>query len=320
MAKWKGNNNQGFNSSLEIEKDRRVEDLPKTNIPEYNPTEALPSKKAISSPSQPSNIIQDENISNKNANINRGNILKRDDDTVKNNSINLIDIDSTIINYLNSINLQVTENGGNILKVPVIYGSPENWKATQVDGYIRDKKGQIQCPIIMIKRNSITKNQALSTLSDHTEKFSKVFVQPYSVKNQYDKFSILNKNSVTPSIPVKEVYNIEIAHQIVIEYECMIWTDYIEQLNKLVEQLNYISYKYWGDPQRYKFYSKVDSFSNQTEVGTDEDRVVRSSFNISVNGYLLPETTEDRKSTTQKSLTPRKVVFSTEVINKITDI
>lgn len=315
MAKWKGNQKQGFVSTPETERDRRYDDLIISSIPSYNPAEPIPNKDAIASPNQPPNKIQDESTSNKLSNINRAENQRRDDDNIKNNSINIIDVDSAIINYLNNgLNLQVTENNGNIIKVPCIYGSPENWKASKIDGYIRDKKGQIQCPIIMIKRNSISRN---SSLASFNTELSTTYIPSYSNKNIYDKFSILNKNSLSPSVPVKEVYNIKWAKHMIFSYDCIIWTDYIFQLNKIIESINYRTYEYWGDPQRFKFYVKIDEFNNQTETGTDEDRMIRANFNLTVNGYLVPETDENRRLTTEKSLTPRKIVFSNEIVNKI---
>ena len=41
-------------------------------------------------------------------------------------------------------------------KVPVVYGNPERWKEICTkDGFLRDKKGMLQIPMVMFKRNSI---------------------------------------------------------------------------------------------------------------------------------------------------------------------
>ena len=59
-------------------------------------------------------------------------------DTSKTISIGLQDIDETIAYYFtNIINPTVTQNNRQIA-VPIIYGSPEKWKAIQADGYYRD--------------------------------------------------------------------------------------------------------------------------------------------------------------------------------------
>ena len=68
----------------------------------------------------------------------------------------------------------------------------------------------------------------------------------------------------------------------------------------------------WGDPDRLKFRATVDSFSNSIEVPTDDDRVVTTTFSLTVNAYLLPEVFNNTK-TTQRSLTNRKVIFGMEI-------
>jgi len=39
-----------------------------------------------------------------------------------------------------------------------------------------------------------------------------------------------------------------------------------------------------------KFKVKIDSFDNQQEVGSGSERIIRTTFNMVVNAYLLPET------------------------------
>ena len=82
-------------------------------------------------------------------------------DKVNNVSVTLKDIDSAIIYYLeNVIKPSVEENGENI-KVPILYGSVERWKAILRDGFLRDKKRQIITPVIVFKRNTININETI---------------------------------------------------------------------------------------------------------------------------------------------------------------
>jgi len=88
----------------------------------------------------------------------------------------------------------------------------------------------------------------------------------------------------------------------------MIWTSFTEHMNKIVESFQYATDRYWGTEEGYKFRTRIDSFDNQQEVGEGSERVIRTSFTMTVNAYLLPET-YDEKPTVQKSFTPKKVVF-----------
>jgi len=96
-----------------------------------------------------------------------------------------------------------------------------------------------------------------------------------------------------------------------ITYEVMIWTDFTEHMNKIVEAFQYATDEYWGDKSGFKFRTRIDSFDNTTEVGEGTQRIVRTSFTMVVNAYLLPEKF-DNESTHKKSLSPKKVVWGLE--------
>lgn len=256
---------------------------------------------------RPNTSNNSEALDGKRVDENRANNLKRDD-KVKNFSITLLDVDTAILNYMTKvINPIVTENGGDLVKVPIIYGSPERWVAIRKDGYIRDKKGKVQTPIIMFKRNTMARNDSLITLNRF---LSAPFVKKYSQRNSYDQFSILSGKS----IPVKEIYNVTLPDHVIITYECMVWTDYVEQMNKIIESINFAAEDYWGDKDRFKFRVSISDYSSQVEIPADADRVVRSTFSMTVYAYLLPEERETRALTTQKILTKRKLVINTEVV------
>jgi hypothetical protein len=91
----------------------------------------------------------------------------------------------------------------------------------------------------------------------------------------------------------------------------MAWTDYIEQLNSIIEQLNFTS-SYWGDKEKFKFRTSVSDFNVINEVGEGTERINRVEFTLNVKAYLLPEKF-DGELTTKKSISTRKVVMSTEV-------
>ena len=98
---------------------------------------------------------------------------------------------------------------------------------------------------------------------------------------------------------------------VTVSYEVMIWTNFTEHMNKIVEQFQYATDEYWGDKKKYKFRVRIDSFDNQTEVGQGSERIVRTSFTMAVNAYLLPSEF-DNKPTTIKEYTPKRVVFGYE--------
>lgn len=239
---------------------------------------------------------------------NRAFDVRRDQDQKKNFTISLLDIDTAIVKYVeNVINPTIIDAGENI-KVPIIYGNPEKWKAGKVDGYLRDNQGKIQLPIIMFKRNSFSKNESMMSLNRY---LSYPVLTKFNEKNKYDKFSILNQTAA----PVNSVYSLSLPDHVKVEYEFMVWTEYIEQMNMVLEKINYASEDYWGDPQNFKFRVSINDYTNTSETPSEKDRIIRSTFNLTVYAYLLPESFEDRKKTVQKYLTPRKISITSELVS-----
>ena len=152
-------------------------------------------------------------------------------DDVKQFSIGLRDIDETIVYYFNNVIKPSVIQNSNKIPVPILYGSPERWAAVQKDGYYRDRNGKIQLPLIMIKRDSVEKNRQLGNKMDANlpTQFG-VFEKTYSKKNTYDRFSVLNNRSIS-----KEYQGVVMPDYVNIVYSCIIFTQYIEQMNKLIE-------------------------------------------------------------------------------------
>ena len=232
---------------------------------------------------------------------------RRDNDSRKNFTITLLDIDTTLIEYLQNVINPIVVDAGSNVKVPIIYGSPERWKAIQQDGYYRDINGKIQLPAIMLKRSAFSKNESLQTFNRY---LTYPVITKFNEKNQYTKFSILN-DSVAP---VNQIHAVTLPDHVKVEYEFMVWTEYVEQMNGILEKINFANKNYWGDPQRFNFRVNINDYSNTTEVTSDKDRMVRSSFTLSLFAYLLPESFEDRKSTVQKLLTPKQISIVSEVV------
>jgi hypothetical protein len=251
---------------------------------------------------------KDNNVAEVKATVNRATQVRRDQDKFKNFTITLLDIDTAIFEYMDKvINLTVEDNGENV-KVPMFYGSPERWKSIQTDGGIRDNQGKLQLPAIMYKRNTVAKNQNLATLNRHLDI---QVVKKFDEKNKYDKFSLLT----SASAPVAQILNVTMPDHVTLTYEFMMWTEYVEQMNSLIEKINFAAEEYWGDPKRFKFRVYINDYSNTTEVNSGKDRMVRTTFNMTVQAYLLPDSFENKKLTTTKTLTQRRVVVTSEVVS-----
>ena len=201
---------------------------------------------------------------------NRGRDLSFKDNKIKDISVGLEDMDNAIQYYFdNVIKPNVMQNNTRIA-VPVIYGDAEKWKSVQNDGFYRDKDGKIMVPLIMFKRNTIEKNRTLGNKIDGNKAhLFNVFETRYTQKNQYDNFSIL-----TNRIPQKQFYVSVVPDYVTVTYDCILFTNFVEQNNKLIEAIEFASDSYWGDFNRWHFRTKIDSFTMSNTVEQGQDRLL----------------------------------------------
>ncbi len=218
-------------------------------------------------------------------------------------AISLYDVDLAIMEYMRDVVLPELEEDNKKIKVPVLYGNPERWKSARKDGVLRDVRGRLQLPLVMYKRNSIERDGASNSINRY---LSYPTYQKYNSKNKYDKFSLMN--GVKPNA---QNYNITVPDYVSITYEVMVWTSFTEHMNKIVEQFQYATDDYWGDKDKFKFRVRIDSFDNQSEVGQGSERIVRTTFNMVANAYLLPEQF-NKKETNTLSFGPKKIIIGME--------
>lgn len=260
----------------------------------------------VSSPPNTENL--NEKQASKKRKVNRSKNVRRDTDKVKNFSVTLEDIDTTVIEHLRGLKLSVLSEGKQ-RDVPIIYADAERWHAVQKDGFMRDHRGQIQLPALLIKRGDSQRNESLRIFNRYNELLSMPFIRKYSPKNAYDKFSLSNNCHQ----PVHEIHNVNLPDHFIITYEGIAWTDKIDQNNPIVERISYSSEDYWGTDKYFKFRAMIPNFGLNTEMADGENRIVKTNFTIQVYAYLLPEIHKDWKSTTQKSFVPRRVIWGVEI-------
>lgn len=225
-------------------------------------------------------------------------------------TVTLHNIDETLIDYLNQRIKPLVRQDGKQIKVPVMYGNPERWKSVQKDGIFRDIRGKIQLPLIMIRRVSMKKN--IKVNSPVNKYLEREFETGWNKYNPYDRFAAVNGIK-----PVKKRLVTITPDYFDLTYECMIWTEYMEQMNKVIEQVSFEDDEFWGDRNRYKFRTKIDEYKIENTLPTNQDRLVRTSFNLNVSAYLLPERMLDKygkiMQTSQQRYTVKKVITFTEI-------
>jgi hypothetical protein len=242
--------------------------------------------------------------------INRADDVRKDETDTSNIKVTLYTVDNAIIKYLTSrIKPVVTQNGTQVV-VPIIYGSPERWKSVQRDGVLRDSIGKIQLPMMMLRRTNMEKTTINSPVNKY---YDRTFYTGWNRRTPYDRFTVAN--NITPS---REYYvTSAVPDYYKFSYRCVVWTEYMEQMNHIVENISFESDEFWGEPNSYKFRTIIKSFEMTNELPNTLDRVVRTQFDMIVYGYLLPESQLDaghnRELVTRKRYGVKKVVTFTEV-------
>ena len=199
--------------------------------------------------------------------FNRSTQMSFKDDTTKPFTVGLKDIDESIMYYFDNVIKPFVIQNGEHIPVPIIYGSPERWKSMQKDTYLRDKKGAIMMPIIVFKRDNMQKNRALANKLDaNMPNLYTSWQKVWNNKNIYSNFNLLNNR-----IPTKQYIANVVPDYVTLTYSCIIQTYYVEQLNKIIEAINYASDSYWGNPERFKFKALIDSFATVTELQQSQE-------------------------------------------------
>lgn len=242
---------------------------------------------------------------------NKANNISRKDDNLKELNIGLAELDYAIKYYFDNVIKPEVTDAGNKIKVPVYYASPERWKNFQEDGYFRDINGKIQIPLIAYKRTAIAKNRTLSSKVDGN--FPAVYYtqkKVYTPENRYDQFSKL-----TNARPINTYINTVMCDYVDLTYEFMIWTDYVEQMNKIVEAILYSEGTYWGEKERFKFRIKIDDFQNTTDLPADDERIIRTTFTVTMYGYIVPDAVIKQLSDklSNKTYSTRQTILETDV-------
>ena len=263
------------------------------------------------------------------ANINRGNQVSTRDKVVRGNrettitpgrdftanySVTLKDVDTAVLGYIKNIIKPKVQEANENVDVTIMYGNEERWKSVRKRGVMRDKNGSIILPLIMLRRTDIAKNTLSGQGFEHDVSGKYIHVtrnSSWSKENKYDRFSVLTGTS-----PVYENMVTGMPDFADITYEFILWTNFIEQMNPLVEIFVSQSNMYWGESTEYKFLSTIDTIADATEISVDGERFVKSTFSVVTNAYLLPEymnsVITNKKSEMQRQMTTSKVIFATE--------
>jgi len=232
---------------------------------------------------------------------------RRDDDVLRSNHRTLYDIDFAIKWYIeNEIQPQITANQ-ELINVPVIFAAGEKWDNVQRLGYMRDEKGMLQSPIIVLKRNNVTERDDVRKLDVNWPQAGNQIIhrQRYNSRNRYeDELFPLPEQQPEDS---QQIFVIDIPRYVTVEYDMMLWCDFTIQMNDLIDQIFPHSRYAWGN-EGNKYKASLGAISTETVNTTGEDRLIRATIPLTVHGSLLAAQ-QTRLETVKKMYSIKKVSF-----------
>ena len=166
---------------------------------------------------------------------------------------------------------------------------------------MKDENGMMLTPVIVFRRNSLSINTDMMKLkvAEGGEDAYQAFERKYTNVNKYDQFSVL-----TGEVPKKEFMSVERPDYVNLEYEVIVWCDYMEQVNKVVEQIVFFQGRSFGE--RYKFVIKGDSYSFETTAEMGQDRITKANITLTTKAYIVPEY-KGKANSTRRTISVEKV-------------
>ena len=227
--------------------------------------------------------------------------------------VNLFSIDKSVYDWFN------TKHATNIQgrRVPVMFGGWERFAQMQDNkqddnlNRMRDPSGMLILPLISIRRGDVTYN---------TERF--IFQQenggprfeidrrvaasnfdanrrvPFNTPYRY------NSSRDFQEAPVMEVATIPWPDFVTVPYTITFWSSYVRHANYFNDRIWQNAYPTDLTYKGYYFYAFIDSGTNENneENYTDEERIIRSSFTMTIEGYILKKNDVNITRTSSKML------------------
>lgn len=236
--------------------------------------------------------------------LNRAEQIRRDTDTVKSPKIDLYDIDYAVLYHINNNMALKVEHNNRMIDVPVLFADGERWAQIKSRGYLRDSSKKLIAPLIALRRTSVDSDDRLATL-DLNNKTARFHYFPYkTLENKYDRFGgQVNRK------PSNEYYAAQMPEYVRVNYDIIIWTHMIEQMNTIVQAFISVSNHMWGD---YHTFRAVINNANMNIINNiGEDRLVSTNIPLIIDGRLQEEF-EYQESNIDKAFTIKTVRFTNE--------
>jgi len=229
--------------------------------------------------------------------------------------VSLFSIDRAVYDWFN------TKHATNIQgrKAPVTFGSWERFAQMQDNKYddnlnrMRDPSGMLILPMISIRRGDVTYNTdrfvfQQATGAPRIEISRRVAMSNFDADRRvpFDGPHMYSTGRRRSDAPVMEIATVPYPDFVNIPYTITFWASYVRHANYFNDRMWQNAYPTDLTYKGYYFYAFIDSSTNENneENYTDEERIIRSSFTMTVDGYLL------KKNDVNVTRTASKMIMS----------
>ena len=189
-------------------------------------------------------------------------------------------------------------------KTPVMFGGWERFAQMQDNkqddnlNRMRDPKGMLILPMISIRRGDVTYNTDRFVFQSvdgnpRVEINRRVAMSNFDANRRvpFDGPHIYSADRRRSDAPVMEITTIPWPDFITVPYTITFWSSYVRHANYFNDRIWQNAYPQDLTYKGYYFYAFIDSSTNENneESYTDEERIIRSSFVMTVEGYILKQ-------------------------------
>ena len=227
--------------------------------------------------------------------------------------VSLFSIDKAVYDWFN------TKHATNIQgrKTPVTFGSWERFAQMQGNKYdenlnrMRDPSGMLILPMISIRRGDVTYNTdrfvfQQATGAPRVEISRRVAMSNFDADRRvpFDGPHMYSTGRRRSDAPVMEIATVPYPDFVTIPYTITFWASYVRHANYFNDRMWQNAYPTDLTYKGYYFYAFIDSSTNENneENYTDEERIIRSSFTMTVDGYLIKKNDVNVTRTASKML------------------
>ena len=227
--------------------------------------------------------------------------------------VNIFSIDKAVYDWYN------TKHATNIQgrKVPVLFGGWERFAQMQDNkqddnlNRMRDPSGMLILPLISIRRGDVTYNTERFVFQQadgapRVKISERVAMSNFDADRRvpFDGPHMYSTGRRRSDAPVMEIATVPYPDFVTIPYTITFWSSYVRHANYFNDRIWQNVYPTDLTYKGYYFHAFIDSGTNENneENYTDEERIIRSSFIMTVDGYLIKKNDVNVTRTASKML------------------